>query len=56
MRSETRRGDASTLIPGKFLPSDSSYDDTCSMLFAENLHRFDDGAPILNLVDRVREC
>jgi hypothetical protein len=56
MRSVTRRGGASTLILGKFLPFGSSYDDTCSVLFAENLRRFVDGAPVLNLVDRVREC
>jgi phosphoglycerate dehydrogenase-like enzyme len=34
-----------------FLPS---YDDKCSVLFAENLRRFLAGAPLLNLVDRSR--
>jgi phosphoglycerate dehydrogenase-like enzyme len=34
-----------------FLPS---YDDRCSDLFAENLRRYVAGAPLLNLVDRVR--
>jgi phosphoglycerate dehydrogenase-like enzyme len=34
-----------------FLPS---YDDKCSVLFAENLRRFLAGAPLLNLVDRAR--
>jgi phosphoglycerate dehydrogenase-like enzyme len=34
-----------------FLPS---YDDRCAELFAENLRRFLRGAPLLNLVDRVR--
>jgi phosphoglycerate dehydrogenase-like enzyme len=34
-----------------FLPS---YDEKCSVLFAENLRRFLDGAPLLNLVDRAR--
>jgi len=34
-----------------FLPS---YDDKCSVLFAENLRRFLAGAPLLNLVDRTR--
>lgn len=33
-----------------FLPS---YDDKCVELFAENLRRYLDGAPLLNLVDRV---
>jgi phosphoglycerate dehydrogenase-like enzyme len=33
-----------------FLPS---YDDKCSALFAENLRRYLDGAPLLNLVDRA---
>jgi phosphoglycerate dehydrogenase-like enzyme len=33
-----------------FLPS---YDDKCVTLFAENLKRFLDGAPLLNLVDRA---
>jgi phosphoglycerate dehydrogenase-like enzyme len=34
-----------------FLPS---YDEKCSVLFAENLGRFLAGAPLLNLVDRAR--
>jgi len=34
-----------------FLPS---YDDKCAELFAENLRRYLDGAPLLNLVDRAR--
>lgn len=34
-----------------FVPS---YDDRCTDLFAENLRRHLDGAPLLNLVDRVR--
>ena len=34
-----------------FLPS---YDEKCSVLFAENLRRFHAGAPLLNLVDRAR--
>jgi phosphoglycerate dehydrogenase-like enzyme len=34
-----------------FLPS---YDDKCVELFAENLRRYLKGAPLLNLVDRVR--
>jgi phosphoglycerate dehydrogenase-like enzyme len=34
-----------------FLPS---YDDRCAELFAENLRRYLDGAPLLNLVDRAR--
>jgi phosphoglycerate dehydrogenase-like enzyme len=34
-----------------FLPS---YDEKCSMLFAENLRRYLAGAPLLNLVDRAR--
>ena len=34
-----------------FLPS---YDDRCADLFAENLHRWLAGAPLLNLVDRAR--
>ena len=34
-----------------FLPS---YDEKCSVLFAENLRRFVAGAPLLNLVDRAR--
>jgi len=34
-----------------FLPS---YDEKCSVLFAENLRRFLGGAPLLNLVDRAR--
>ena len=34
-----------------FLPS---YDDKCAELFAENLRRYLAGAPLLNLVDRVR--
>jgi phosphoglycerate dehydrogenase-like enzyme len=33
-----------------FLPS---YDDKCAELFAENLRRYLDGAPLLNLVDRA---
>jgi phosphoglycerate dehydrogenase-like enzyme len=32
----------------------ASYDDRCTELFAENLKRFLDGAPLLNLVDRAR--
>jgi phosphoglycerate dehydrogenase-like enzyme len=32
----------------------SSYDEQCSVLFAENLRRFLAGAPLLNLVDRAR--
>ena len=35
-----------------FVPS---YDDRCSVLFAENLRRFLDGVPLLNLVDRARQ-
>jgi phosphoglycerate dehydrogenase-like enzyme len=34
-----------------FLPS---YDEKCSVLFAENVRRFLAGAPLLNLVDRAR--
>lgn len=34
-----------------FLPS---YDEKCSVLFAENLRRYLDGKPLLNLVDRRR--
>jgi phosphoglycerate dehydrogenase-like enzyme len=34
-----------------FLPS---YDEKCSVLFAENLRRFLGGEPLLNLVDRAR--
>ena len=34
-----------------FLPS---YDEKCSVLFAENLRRFVAGAPLLNLVERTR--
>ncbi len=34
-----------------FLPS---YDEKCSVLFAENLRRYLAGAPLLNLVDRAR--
>jgi phosphoglycerate dehydrogenase-like enzyme len=34
-----------------FLPS---YDERCSALFAENLRRYLEGAPLLNLVDRSR--
>jgi phosphoglycerate dehydrogenase-like enzyme len=34
-----------------FLPS---YDEKCSVLFAENLRRYLTGAPLLNLVDRAR--
>jgi phosphoglycerate dehydrogenase-like enzyme len=34
-----------------FLPS---YDDKCAELFAENLRRYLEGAPLLNLVDRAR--
>jgi len=34
-----------------FMPS---YDDECAALFAENLRRYLDGAPLLNLVDRDR--
>ena len=34
-----------------FLPS---YDERCSELFAENLRRYLDGAPLLNLVDRAK--
>jgi phosphoglycerate dehydrogenase-like enzyme len=33
-----------------FIPS---YDDRCTALFAENLRRYLDGAPLLNLVDRA---
>ena len=32
----------------------ASYDDTCCALFAENLRRYLEGAPLLNLVDRAR--
>ncbi len=35
-----------------FVPS---YDDRCSVLFAENLRRFLEGSPLLNLVDRSRQ-
>jgi len=35
---------------GKLLPS---YDDKCAELFAANLRRYLDGAPLLNLVDRA---
>ena len=31
----------------------ASYDDKCAELFAENLRRYLDGAPLLNLVDRA---
>lgn len=31
----------------------ASYDEQCSVLFAENLRRFQAGAPLLNLVDRA---
>jgi phosphoglycerate dehydrogenase-like enzyme len=34
-----------------FLPS---YDDKCATLFADNLRRYLEGAPLLNLVDRAR--
>jgi phosphoglycerate dehydrogenase-like enzyme len=34
-----------------FLPS---YDDKCAELFAENLHRYLAGRPLLNVVDRAR--
>jgi phosphoglycerate dehydrogenase-like enzyme len=34
-----------------FMPS---YDDRCAELFADNLRRYRDGAPLLNLVDRAR--
>ena len=34
-----------------FLPS---YDDRCAELFAQNLERYLDGAPLMNLVDRAR--
>jgi phosphoglycerate dehydrogenase-like enzyme len=34
-----------------FLPS---YDDKCTELFAENLHRYLGGRPLLNVVDRAR--
>jgi phosphoglycerate dehydrogenase-like enzyme len=34
-----------------FLPS---YDDKCTDLFAENLHRYLVGTPLLNVVDRAR--
>ena len=34
-----------------FIPS---YDDKCAELFAENLRRFLEGAPLVNLVDRAR--
>jgi len=32
----------------------ASYDDDCCTLFAENLQRYLDGAPLLNLVDRAQ--
>ena len=32
----------------------ASYDDTCCALFAENLRRYLQGAPLLNLVDRAK--
>ncbi len=32
----------------------ASYDDRCTDLFAENLRRYLDGAPLLNLVDRAK--
>jgi len=32
----------------------ASYDDDCCTLFAENLQRYLDGAPLLNLVDRAK--
>src|SRR5258705_11371368 len=32
----------------------ASYDDDCCTLFAENLRRYLDGAPLLNLVDRAK--
>jgi phosphoglycerate dehydrogenase-like enzyme len=32
----------------------SSYDERCSALFAENLRRYLEGAPLLNVVDRTR--
>jgi phosphoglycerate dehydrogenase-like enzyme len=32
----------------------ASYDDRCAGLFAENLQRYLDGAPLLNLVDRAK--
>ena len=32
----------------------ASYDDKCAELFAENLRRYLAGAPLLNLVDRVK--
>jgi phosphoglycerate dehydrogenase-like enzyme len=32
----------------------ASYDDDCCALFAENLRRYLDGAPLLNLVDRAK--
>ncbi|MFQ5827682.1 MAG: D-2-hydroxyacid dehydrogenase [Candidatus Methylomirabilia bacterium] len=34
-----------------FIPS---YDDKCAVLFAENLRRYLNGAPLLNLVDRAK--
>ena len=34
-----------------FVPS---YDERCSVLFAENLRRYLEGAPLLNLVDRAK--
>jgi hypothetical protein len=30
------------------------YDEGCTELFAENLRRYLEGAPLLNLVDRAR--
>jgi phosphoglycerate dehydrogenase-like enzyme len=32
----------------------ASYDDDCCTLFTENLRRYLDGAPLLNLVDRAK--
>jgi phosphoglycerate dehydrogenase-like enzyme len=32
----------------------ASYDDDCCTLFVENLRRYLDGAPLLNLVDRAK--
>ena len=32
----------------------ASYDDDCCTLFAENLRRYLDGVPLLNLVDRAK--
>jgi len=34
-----------------FIPS---YDDKCSELFADNLRRYVEGRPLLNVVDRAK--